>query len=156
VSQKDARLKLRATDAEDLQIISAMLQDALVAPGDMQFVADKKSFVLAANRFRWELAAAANGHGREQPDERVGCGVTFANVARVRRRGIDRKRRDGFLNLLAIELSEPADGRRDGVDVLILFAGDKALLVETSGLLCQMEDFGESYPTQWRPSHDEG
>jgi len=32
-------------------------------------------------------------------------------------------------------------------------AGDTAIRLETNGLLCHLEDFGEPWPTQWRPQH---
>jgi hypothetical protein len=47
-------LKLRAEDAEDLDVVSACLQDAIVPLSDMEFLAGEKRFVLVANRFRWE------------------------------------------------------------------------------------------------------
>ncbi len=47
-------LKLRAEDAEDLRIISAVLQDSLIPLAEMQFLSDEGRFVMIANRFRWE------------------------------------------------------------------------------------------------------
>jgi hypothetical protein len=48
-----AALKLRAEDADDLAVLSACLQDALVPVRDLAYVADQKIFVFVANRFRW-------------------------------------------------------------------------------------------------------
>jgi hypothetical protein len=50
----DGALKLRAEDRDDLAVISACLQDALVAVGDIAYVPEERSFVFVANRFRWE------------------------------------------------------------------------------------------------------
>ena len=47
-------LKLRAEDGEDIAVLSAVLQDALVAVGEMAWLPDEHRFVLVANRFRWE------------------------------------------------------------------------------------------------------
>ena len=49
-----AALKLRAEDAEDLAVISACLQDALVPVRDLAYVPEDRTFLLVANRFRWE------------------------------------------------------------------------------------------------------
>ena len=49
-----AMLKLSALDAGDLEVISAAVQDSLVAVRDCAFFADEKRFVLLLNRFRWE------------------------------------------------------------------------------------------------------
>jgi hypothetical protein len=77
----DAPLKLSAADAEDLQVIAAICQDALVPVGEMAFLQDEKRFVLALNRFRWDQApegeaaqrrrrqdyARPSGPGRQRP-----------------------------------------------------------------------------------------
>ncbi|MGY9006559.1 MAG: DUF2948 family protein, partial [Alphaproteobacteria bacterium] len=47
-------LKLRAIDSDDLDVLGAFLQDALVPVCDMQFIPDERRFVLVANRFCWE------------------------------------------------------------------------------------------------------
>ena len=46
-------LKLAGKDADDLQVISAMIQDALVPLAVVAFLADEQRFVLALNRYRW-------------------------------------------------------------------------------------------------------
>ncbi|MGB2464582.1 MAG: DUF2948 family protein, partial [Candidatus Puniceispirillaceae bacterium] len=43
-----------ARSKEDIQAMSALLQDALLASGDMQFIPAHKSFLLLVNRFCWE------------------------------------------------------------------------------------------------------
>ena len=47
-------LKLRAMDDEDLGVVSAFLQDAIVPLAEMEFVPGEKRFALVASRFRWE------------------------------------------------------------------------------------------------------
>ena len=47
-------IKLRACSLEDLSLISALLQDAIVPIGDIAFLRDEKSFVLVASRYCWE------------------------------------------------------------------------------------------------------
>ena len=47
-------LKLRAVDAEDLRVLAAVLQDALVPLGDIAYQKRQKRVVLVANRFLWE------------------------------------------------------------------------------------------------------
>ena len=51
-------LKLRAHDQEDLQVIAAHLQDAIVPVSEMLFLPHAQRFILVANRFRWREAAA--------------------------------------------------------------------------------------------------
>ncbi len=100
-----AALKLRAEDAEDLAVISACLQDALVAVRDLAYAPEERSFLFVANRFRWENGLRpAPG---EVPYERVLCGITFSEVAAVSYSGFRRSDDDRILSLLAIR---PEDG----------------------------------------------
>ena len=88
----ESSLKLAATDAEDIAVLSVLLQDAVVPMSEMIYLADESRFVLVANRFRWEAI------NNEAPDsrvyERVKCGLTFDRVIRVRRRQVDIKARE--------------------------------------------------------------
>src|SRR5215469_12874165 len=95
-------LKLRAEDAEDLAVISAILQDALVAIGDMTYEVEERRFVLVANRFRWEPAAG-------QPPrtlQRTLAGLRIDGVTAVQRRGFSPKDSERLLVLLAIRAEE--------------------------------------------------
>ncbi|MDA0784901.1 MAG: DUF2948 family protein [Proteobacteria bacterium] len=141
-------LKLAATDEDDLAIVSGALQDAIVPIGDISFQPDDRRFVFVANRFRWEVDGVPRA-GRNA--ERINAGVVFSNVVDVKRRGIDFTARGTFLNLLAISCELDAGG--DGPTVQLTFSGDTAIRLQTTGLLCHLEDFGEAWPTQWRPEH---
>ena len=142
-----APLKLKAVDADDLQVIAGLLQDAIVPVLDIAYDAGEQRFMFAANRFRWEKTADAVG----LQGERVHCGVTFANVVNVQRRGIDRGRPGTFLNLLTLSLAEHPGAA--GPIIELIFSGDAAIRLETTGLLCHLEDFGEPWPAQWHPQH---
>jgi Protein of unknown function (DUF2948) len=163
-------LRLRAEDDEDLKIIAAVLQDALIAMSDMEFLASENCFALVANRFRWEncdVAEAAEADtaadagiaptataDKEYEDiafapcrsyERVNCGIRFDGVAHVRCKGMDRHDRGRILELLTIQTEPNA--------VLLLFAGGAAVRLEGSSITCHLHDLGEPWPTTWRPRH---
>lgn len=136
------RPRLSARSVEDLAVVAALLQDAIVPLGDMAYIADERSFVLALNRFRWELADDAPTR------ERIHSGLRFDTVRRVRYRGIRRGDRSRFLCLLTITCDE-------GV-VVLHFAGGGVIRLEVDELRCALEDFGEPWPTPSTPSHDIG
>jgi hypothetical protein len=157
-------LKLRARDRGDLEVISALLQDALVPLVDVTYLPREKRFVLVGNRFRWPEAERVDGPPAPRPPppgedasfadavesppfERVNCGLCFDRVIGVRSTGIDRHDREQILNLLAIE--------SENGTVTLVFSGGGAIRLEVSGLLCHMEDLGEAWPTRWRPTHDD-
>lgn len=151
------KLTLVALDAEDLQTISAVLQDALIQVGDMQYFADQKRFAILANRFRWEReagrssAAAPSASVDQRFDtaaahERVHCGVAFDGVRAIKMRGIDRDKRSRLLNLLLVQA---IDG-----GILLVFSDNAAIQLDCDGVACQVRDLAEAWPTPWRPSHE--
>lgn len=135
-------LRLRAEDLADLTVVAAALQDALVPVGDIAWLRDEGSFVMAVNRFRWE---APNAEG--EPHERVHAGLRFDKVKQVQFRNIDHGDRGAFLELLTIACDE---GR-----VVIHFAGGAAIRLEVEDLSCALADLGEPWPTAWKPGHGE-
>ena len=134
-------LKLRAEDEEDLAVISAILQDGLVAVGEMVWLPEEKRFVLVANRFRRE---AMTGRSRRKPERRM-SGLRIDGVTAVQRRGFNPRDADRLLVLLAL---------RAGPGALYLdFAGGASIRLEVERVLCHLDDFGEPWPTKWRPRH---
>jgi len=146
-------LKLRIADAADLEVASTLLQDALVPVGDIAWLQEEGRFVMAVNRFRWE----SSGDERASDSERVLAGVSFGAVTAVRLRDIDPGRRDLFLSLLAIVVAPGDDG---GPVIDIAFAGTDGtrptIRIAAARLDGLVEDFGEAWPTSWRPAHARG
>jgi len=140
-----ARLRMRAEDTEDLAIVSAMLQDAVVAVREMTYLPQERRFALVVNRFRWEDADRDRNPEGRPVYERVHCGVCFETVTAVRRINIDPKRTGQIVSLLAVEAGE---GRVD-----LVFSGGAAVRLEVENLKCHLQDIDEPWPTQWRPSH---
>ena len=137
-------LRLRAEDREDLAVISACLQDALVRVADLAYEPETGNFVLVANRFRWECSAtSADGAGEA---ERILCALTFDGVDGVAYRGFRRSERDRILSLLAIRQDRPRAIELD-------FAGRATIRLNAAGIRCRLRDFGEPWPTGWVPGH---
>lgn len=132
-------LKLRARDRDDLTVMSAVLQDALVTPADMMFDPAAGSFMMTVTRLVRE-----SGDGL-----RIHCGVRFDDVSRVRRKGFDRNQADRDLVLLAV--TPETDDR-----LTLVFADDAAVALDLkAGIRCIMADLGEPWPTRFTPSHEE-
>lgn len=148
----DRPLRVRAVDAEDLAVVAAYLQDAVVPVSEMAYEADESRFVLVAGRFRWEIApdgrtGGARKEAQGTPYERVHTGIRFEGVRSVRTKGIDRADRGLMLNLLSIAY---ADGSVD-----LVFAGESTIRLDVESLSCHVEDLGTPWPTVFRPSHDD-
>ena len=141
---ESAALKLRAEDPEDLAVISACLQDALVSVRDLAYVPEDRTFLFVANRFRWESglrpAPGEAGH------QRTLCGISFGEVTAVSYSGFRRSEDGRILSLLAV--------RPEGGAVHLEFSGDAKIRLEVAHILCHARDLGEPWPTPWRPRHD--
>jgi len=146
--ESGAAFKLRAEDADDLAVISACLQDALVAVRDLAFVQHDRTFLMVANRFRWERASRP-AHG-ETGYQRILCGITFGAVSGVSYHGFRRSENDRILSLLAIR-----PGRGSGGDAILLeFSDGVTIRLDAGRILCHAQDLGEPWPTPWQPRHD--
>ena len=141
-------LKLRAVDTEDLAVLSACLQDAVIAIRETNFLPGEGRFVFVANRFRWEDS------DREPPVEgtaiyeRGHCGVCFDAVTAVRQQGLVQSRKGQIVSLLAIEQGEKGEGTID-----LVFSAGIVIRLEVAQILCHVHDLDERWTTQWRPSH---
>jgi hypothetical protein len=155
-------LKLRAVDAEDMTIIAAFLQDAIVPIGDLCYQPEERRFFLVANRFKWEAGESGPIKPAAEPDaddapyfERTHCGVCFDGVVAVKSRGLRRNERGRLLDLLTIrvEPAEPAAEAPATAWITLQFADDVCLRLEVDGWVCHVEDMGEPWPTRCRPCH---
>jgi hypothetical protein len=136
----DAPLRLIAQGAEDLQVLAALMQDAVFPITEMTFAKRQHRFALLLNRFRWEDKAAAEREGR--PFERVRSLLVFDNVLGVRSQGIDRGDKDTILSLLGVTFSPGQQG--SGVVELVL-AGDGSVALQVEALEATLTDVSRPY-----------
>jgi len=142
------RLRLRAADADDLSVIAACLQDALIPLSEMAYLADERRFMAAFTRFRREcLADPSRCEGLTQCLS-VLC---FDNVEAVKHRGVDARLGGVKLELLTIVAEPTADGL---THVTLLFAGDVAVRLDVSAIEAKLDDFGEPQEAKAVPSHE--
>lgn len=139
------RLKLVALDAEDLAVLSAHLQDAVVRVGDLRFLAEEGRFVIALNRFAWETT------GRRGPDERRRAVLHFDRVKRAQATRIRREAPDAVLSLLAVTF-EP--GEAPAGTVRLAFSGGAEMRLEVEYVEARLADLGAAWAARGRPSHD--
>ena len=135
------KLKLSALDADDLGVISAAVQDALVAVRDCAYLKGEKRFVLLLNRFQWEADPAVKA-----AHSRTHSALVFNEVTAVRHHQIPLDEPDRMLELLAVTLEN------DG-SVALRFASGRAIRLEIGRLTCHLGDVGEPWPTPWKPAH---
>ncbi len=134
-------LKLIALDAEDLSVISAHLQDAVLKRGDIAYRPAEKRFALALRRFDWE--GAAQGQKRRRLAALHFERVTAARSSKV-------AAGDVVLSLLAVTFAE-TDGPAG--EVTLHFADGAAIRLDVECVEAQMKDLGPIWEAVATPAH---
>lgn len=137
-------LKVLVEDQEDLEVIAACLQDALIPLSGMNYDATLGQFHVIANRFCWECEPE-NVKGNDYY-ARVAAGLAFHHVKQIQRKGLDLKNQDELVNLLTIHNSE------NGC-IHLVFSGGSEIKLEVDKLCCHLKDIDEPYPTSHKPEH---
>jgi hypothetical protein len=139
-------LKLVALDEEDLAVISAHVQDAVMKVENLDFARGAKQFVLTMNRFAWEKAAG----GKRATDERRQSVLSFARVLGVKANGVDPKRKSDVLSLLAIRFLA---GETPAGAIELDFAGNATVRLEVECIEAKLTDMGGAWRAAARPAH---
>jgi hypothetical protein len=144
-----AELKLIALDAEDLAVISAHLQDAVLQVGDMAYLPHHKRFAAIGNRFDW-VGAIRHENSKTDGYARRRAALRFERVLGARLQGIDLQRKTAVLSLLAISF-EP--GSAPEGTVTLHFADGAAIQLHVECIEAEMQDLGPVWRTQSMPQH---
>jgi hypothetical protein len=142
------RLRLRAVDADDLSVIAACLQDALIPLSEMAYLADERRFMAAFTRFQRERLPDP---GRPEGLSQCQSVLVLQEIEAVRFRGLD-SRFGAVRHELLTVVAEPAEG--DLVYITLLFAGDAAVQLHARKIAALLEDFGEPWSATTAPTHD--
>ena len=139
-------LKLVALDEEDLAIISAHVQDAVMKVEHLDYAKASRQFILTMNRFAWDAAAG----GRKADDERRLSVLNFDRVTSVKSQGIDPRKKEEVLSLLAIRFlpSEAPSGT-----IELMFAGDASIRLGVEVIEARLTDTGGAWAASSRPAH---
>lgn len=129
------QLRLIAADADDLAVISALMQDAAVLTGDVAYDARTHVLALVANRYRWEAKARSRSR----------AGLRIGSVTKAQRRNWPTSD-EAVLDLLAI--------RHDGEALVLDFAAGTSLRLEVEAIDLTLEDLTGPWGTKSRPAHD--
>ena len=134
-------LKLNDKDSEDLEIISAHMQDALVRVSDIRYLSRTRQFVLVANRFAWE----------QQPNsERRRSGLHFEHVLSVKQQGLAGLDGRDILSLLSITFAQT---KAPEGTITLIFSASRSIKLHIEYIDLQLKDLGGAWATEHRPSH---
>lgn len=148
----EGAIALRAETKDDLPVIAALVQDAVLPITEIAWEAKSRRLALLINRFRWEDKAQAEAEKR--PYERVRSLLVISDVTHVSSMGIDRSDRDVVLSILDITFEETEGGAGR---VTLTLAGDGALAADVECLDVDLRDVERPYraPSGHAPHHPE-
>ena len=138
-------VKFVALDKEDLEVVSAHLQDSEIRVADVHWRPAEKRLVLAVDRFDWPAAMATTPELR-----RCRSALRFERVLACKCKNVDPAGKDNVLNLLAVEFAEasaPAGA------VTLTFSGGATLRLEVECLEVELVDLGPIRVADCCPSH---
>jgi hypothetical protein len=139
---KATPLRLLAQDAEDLEVISAAMQDAVAKVGEVSYEPKARRLTIAFNRYRWEAAGS----------ERVRSGLQLGGVLNVQTRRIRRSPRDAVIEVLAVTF-EPGEAPGGTITISCAGGGDIRAVVECVDVV--LADVSEPWRTPRTPRHAE-
>lgn len=143
-------LRLVAVDAEDLTVLSSLVQDAVLPANEMRWERDRRRFSCLINRFRWEDKAVAERQRRGV--ERVQALLVVDDVTKVAQQGLDIRDADTVLSLLSLGFEPGEDGTGR---IMMTFAGDGAAALDVEAVNVTLQDVTRPYlaPAGKSPSH---
>jgi hypothetical protein len=141
-------LKLVALDHDDLKILSANLQDAVLRLADMVYIPSENRFAAVVSRFDW--LAAETEDGKHSNLRRCKCLLRFDRVRRAQVHKIRPGEPMAVAELLALtyDQSDPPSGF-----ITLHFAGGGAVRLEVECIEAELRDLGEAWRTSVKPEH---
>jgi len=144
---EDKNLKLLATSDEDLRVIAAHLQDAIVSVQDIANLEKNRIFLIQLNRFMWEDIEK----GVFRKNKRIRTVLKFDNVFSVKSKNINSKNDKNFLDFLTIECNLLPD---KSYEIKLIFSGDSVIKIKSEVIDVTLNDQGTPWETKTQPKHD--
>jgi hypothetical protein len=140
-------LKLAAADGEDLEMLSARLQDAVGKLKDFAWLPKQRRFAAMVNRYRWEDVKG--------PGTRVRAVLRFDSVSQVQSVNVKQGAPEAVVSLLAIKFIPSGEGDPAGVIELAL-AGGGTIRLTVECIDAELTDQTGPWTAQAKPSHEDG
>jgi hypothetical protein len=131
----DRPLTLLASTADDVPVLSALVQDAIVRAGDVGFDRVGRRLVLIASRYRWEA----------DDRTRVRSGLRIETVGSVQHQNWPR---DPETRLAMLSVTADGDNH-----VILAFSGGSGLKADVECIDLVLEDLSGPWAVRHHPQH---
>ena len=143
---KTKNLKLKANSNEDLKVLSAHLQDSIVATSDIANLKKNRIFLMQLNRFMWEDVEK----GVFRKNKRTRTILKFDNVTAISSKNINQNNNSYFLDFLTIECSLMPD---KSYEIKLIFSGDSIIKLNSEVIDVTLDDQGAPWESKIKPKH---
>ncbi|MDC0418734.1 DUF2948 family protein [Pelagibacteraceae bacterium] len=144
---KVKNLKLLATSDEDLKVISAHLQDAIVLPNEIANLKKNRIFLIQLNRFMWEDVEK----GVFRKNKRTRTILKFDNVVSVSSKNVNTLNKKNFLDFLTIESKLLPD---KSYEIKLIFSGNAIIKINAEVIDVTIDDQGSPWESKTTPKHN--
>jgi len=144
---KVTNLKLLATSDEDLRVVSAHLQDAIVSTQDIISLKKNRIFLIQLNRFMWEDVEK----GIFRKNKRIRTVLKFDNVINVLSKNINTNESKNFLDFLTIESNLLPD---NSYEIKLIFSGNTMIKIKAEVIDVTLDDQGAPWESKTQPKHN--
>ena len=144
---KVKNLKLLATSDEDLKVISAHLQDAIVLPNEIANLKKNRIFLIQLNRFMWEDVEK----GVFRKNKRTRTVLKFDNVISVSSKNVNTLNKKNFLDFLTIESKLLPD---KSYEIKLIFSGNAIIKINAEVIDVTIDDQGSPWESKTTPKHN--
>lgn len=138
-------LRLIASEPDEVEIVSAALQDAVAQLGDIKWDRRARRFTLVVNRYRWE-------DGKRGPGWRVRSALDIGSVISVKSSRVRQDAPGAVVSVLAL-VFETGDAPGGALRVDLSGGGRIRIEVECVDLI--LADISEPWRAVARPDHGE-
>ena len=147
-SGADRAVKLMVASPDDITMLSAFLQDGLVAHHDILFDKARAEVVMVVDRYRWEQDAERR--------ERVLMGLRIAKVDKILQKNMaspnHQQGTTTFYNLLNLAYEQ---NTQDKGSLIFTFSAGAALRIEIGELMMSAADIAPPRPAIATPNHND-
>jgi hypothetical protein len=140
-------LKLLATSDEDIKVIAAHLQDAIVSVKDIANLKKNRIFLIQLNRFMWEDVEK----GVFRKNKRIRTVLKFDNTISVLSKNINSNDDKNFLDFLTIETNLLID---KSYEIKLIFSGNAIIKVIVEVIDVTLDDQGSPWESKTAPKHN--
>lgn len=144
-------LKLMAMDVDDLNVISACVQDGIIKSSEIDYNAKTQQLVIPLNRFAWESPASRRWFFKKH--ERRRSVLHFERVEAMRSKLVNQSNEDEVLSLLTMNFSPKDEAANPSGTIELIFSAGARIAFDVECIEARLSDLGAAWSTANKPRH---